>query len=259
MRTAIPVHASIAQSVRPHLALSSLAQFLVFGFLATGSLHAAELQTNPKSLPTQSATHKPVRAHKHTLKAVAPAPVPQAAPQAAPAPKPPDWPANAQPTDAAVVWNSQGLSIHAFNSSLSQILKDVATATGAQVEGLGADQRIFGTYGPGRARDVLAQLLDGSGYNVLMVGDRGQGTPREVVLSAQPHGPPSPAVNTQADSSDAGNDADDQPPEPPEQPQPPSVRNGFAPGAPPRTPQQIMQEMQERQQRQLQQQPSNPQ
>ena len=48
---------------------------------------------------------------------------------------------------------------------------------------MGADERIFGTYGPGPARDVLSQLLDGSGYNVLMVGDRGAGTPRRIVLT----------------------------------------------------------------------------
>ncbi len=57
-----------------------------------------------------------------------------------------------------------------------------------KLEGMDQDQRIFGTYGPGPARDVLSQLLDGSGYNVLMIGDRGQGTPRRIVLSAHSGG-----------------------------------------------------------------------
>jgi len=35
------------------------------------------------------------------------------------------------------------------------------------------------------ARDVLSELLDGSGYNVLMIGDQGQGTPRTLVLTAK--------------------------------------------------------------------------
>ncbi len=60
---------------------------------------------------------------------------------------------------------------------------------------MGQDQRIFGAYGPGPARDVLSQLLDGSGYNVLMIGDQGQGTPRRIVLSARPAGPAQPSGN----------------------------------------------------------------
>jgi hypothetical protein len=156
------------------------------------------------------------------------------------------------------VWNSQGLRIDASNSSLSQILKDVATSTGVKVQGLGPDQRIFGTYGPGKARDVMAKLLDGSGYNVLMIGDQGEGTPREIVLSAQPKGDAPPAANNQPSASNDENaDADEQPENPPQPPL--NMRNGFAPGAPPRTPQQIMQEMQQRQQQQLQQQQNNPQ
>lgn len=126
----------------------------------------------------------------------------------------------------------------------------MATATGASVEGLNSDQRIFGRYGPGPARDVLSQLLDGSGYNVLMVGDLGQGTPRQIMLSSQPKGPAPPVANNQNNTPDENADAQDQPqpqPQPPPQ-QPPAIRNGFNPGMPPRTPQQIMQEMQQRQQ-----------
>ncbi|MGC1462779.1 MAG: hypothetical protein WA802_11290, partial [Terracidiphilus sp.] len=100
------------------------------------------------------------------------------------------------------------------------------------------------------ARDVLAQLLDGTGYNVLMIGDLGEGTPRQILLSSQPTGDAPPAANNQTATNDENSDADAQP-EP--QPPPPAIRNGFTPGAPPRTPQQIMQEMQQRQQQQQQQ------
>ena len=72
--------------------------------------------------------------------------------------------------------------VNAANSSLAQIMKAIAAETGATVQGMAQDQRIFGIYGPGRARDVISQLLDGSGYNVLMVGDLGQGTPRQILL-----------------------------------------------------------------------------
>jgi hypothetical protein len=162
------------------------------------------------------------------------------------------------------------LRIDAANSSLQQILKDVSAATGAKVSGMGADQRIFGTYGPGPTREVLSQLLDGSGYNVLMIGDQGQGTPRQIVLSRQPTGPAMRSMgNNSSQSSDDGNSADVEEPQPPpqqlqpESPQPPQNQPaGFGPGAQPRTPQQILQEMQQRQQQieqTQQQQRTNPQ
>jgi hypothetical protein len=159
-------------------------------------------------------------------------------------PEPPHWPVNDKPVEASVVWDSQGLRIDAANSSLQQIMKDVSTATGTKVEGLGSDQRVFGDYGPGQPRDVLSQLLQGSGYNVVMIGDQGQGAPRQVVLSLrQAANSPSAARNTPA-NSDEDTEAEE-----PAQPQEPAPgRPGFAPGAPPRSPQQIMQEMQQRQQ-----------
>jgi hypothetical protein len=174
-------------------------------------------------------------------------------------PPKPDWPAYAKPAEASVVWDSHGLHITAANSSLEQILKDIATSTGAKIEGLGADQRVFGDYGPGQARDVLAQLLQGSGYNVIMIGDQGQGTPRQILLSPRQAAANQPAARTMpTPANDEENDVDDQPPAP--DPAAPA-RPGFPPGAPPRSPQQIMQEMQQRQQQQQQQPqpPNNPQ
>jgi DNA segregation ATPase FtsK/SpoIIIE-like protein len=177
-------------------------------------------------------------------------------PVAPPVPQTPNWPAFDKPAEASVVWDSHGLAIDAANSSLEQILKDVSTATGAKVEGLSADQRVFGAYGPGQARDVLSQLLQGSGYNVIMIGDQGQGAPRQILLSVRQAGPIQPAARTSSSGNDE-DDAEDQQPAPQE---PISNRPGFPPGAPPRSPQQIMQEMQQRQQQlqqQQQQQPAN--
>ena len=209
---------------------------------------------------TQVTTHKPAHPHKRPAVAHPAAPVPQSPePVAPPPPVLPKWPVNDQPSEATVVWNSQGLRIEASNSSLSQIIKDISNSTGVKVQGLGPDERIFGNYGPGKARDVMAQLLEGTGYNVLMIGDQGEGTPRQILLSARTRGGAQPAGDNQAaaPNNDENSDADDQPDQPPQQPSPPALRNGFAPGAPPRTPQQIMQELQQRQQQQLQ--PNNPQ
>lgn len=183
----------------------------------------------------------------------------------------PDWPVNAPAKKAKVEWNSRGLYILADNSSLKQILQDVSTATGVKLDSLGGDERVFGAYGPGAAREVLSELLDGTEYNVLMSGDLGQGTPRQLVLSRRSggSGQSSPVGSRNAAQNAASTAAEEEevaPEEPqpveqpqaqeptqeqqqPQQPQASPLRSGFGNGSP-RTPQQIVQEMQERQQQQ---------
>jgi hypothetical protein len=228
--------------------------------------------TNP---PAASAPAKPGQslgkagknkaAKRHAAEQTAP-PVVEAASAAPPAP---DWPANDKAQPASVAWDGRDLSIAASNASLQQILRDVSTATGVKVEGMslgsggvdaggGRDQRIYGSYGPGPARDVLSQLLDGSGYNVIMIGDRGAGTPRTLVLTAQAKSAPGAMAAQPSQSSD---EEVPEEPEPPEaQPEAPQRRPFMPPpnGQPQRTPQQVLQEIQQRQQ-QMQQQQGNPQ
>ncbi len=214
-------------------------------FLFSAAVFAAQTspaQTNSSSAPPAAHIHKHVHPHKKPAAAV---PAPQVVPPPAPAlPPAPNWPANDLPGAASVVYDSRGLLIVASNSSLAQILKDVSTDTGAKVEGMGADQRVFGTYGPGPARDVLSQLLDGSGYNILMIGDRGQGTPRRIVLSPQAGGgTQSAAKNTAARPTNDDTDAEQPAPEPEAEQEPPQpVQNDAAPPVPLRTPQQMIEE-----------------
>jgi len=202
-------------------------------------------------------THPKRALHKRAA-AVAPAPEPQAAP-VPPEPEKPKWPANQPANPPYVRWDSQGLKISAFNSDLSTILNDVANETGAKIEGLGDDERVFGDYGPGQARDVLAQLLHGSPYDYMVLGDQGQGTPREIILTK--HRESGAAQQGNASRPTQENQDDDyQPPEPDDQPQPPVFRPQMnPPGMPPRTPQQRFEEMRQRQlqmqQQQQQQQP----
>ncbi|MGP8270016.1 MAG: hypothetical protein ACLQLH_08115 [Terracidiphilus sp.] len=158
---------------------------------ATKPQSAANSKTTAHT-SSKPAANKPVRKQANRRKQPAKekslatkAPITPAPVQTPPTPQPPHWPANERPADASVTWDSHGLLITAQNSSLKQILDDVSAATGAKVEGLGADQRIFGAYGPGKAREVLSQLLDGTGYNVLMIGDQGEGTPRQIVLTSR--------------------------------------------------------------------------
>ena len=156
------------------------------------------------------------------------------------APPPPDWPVNDKAAPASVDWNGRVLSVSATNSSLQQILADISIATGVKVEGAGTYQRIYGSYGPAPARDVLSELLDGSGYNVLMIGDQGQGTPRTLVLTAKGSATaPHAGANVQA-KQNSDDDADE--PEQPEQPDP----NLHRPPGQNRSPQEIMQEVEQR-------------
>jgi hypothetical protein len=232
---------------------------VLLAIAGTSVLAQGTAAANPASdaNPATNAAHP---APVHTRKRVHPA-KPEVPPETVaavvpPTPPPPDWPVNDKPAPATVEWNGRVLSIAATNSSLQQILSDVSTATGVKVEGAPSDQRVYGSYGPASARDVLSQLLDGSGYNVLMIGDQGQGTPRTLVLTIKSTSPtPNPGLNAQARPTP------DEDAEEPEQAEPidPSTRR--LPGLN-RSPQQMMQEIEQRRlqmQQQQQQQPQQPQ
>lgn len=177
------------------------------------------------------------------------------------APPKPNWPAEQPANPAQVTWDSQGLAIQASNSSLEQILHDVSAETGVKLEGLNQDERIFGNYGPGPAREVLSRLLDGSGYNVLMIGGGGDEPPQQIILSPSAAGGAQPA-KAQTKNAEEG-DADEQSQEP-DTPLPMPLRNPMGASVPPdRSPQEIQQEMlireQQIEQQREQQQQANPQ
>jgi len=85
---------------------------------------------------------------------------------------------------------------------------------------------------------VLSQLLDGSGYNVLMIGDQGQGAPRQIVLTARQAGSAQAAKSAPTPTADDDVEVEDQTQQQEQQrlAQPP-FRPAFQPGAQPRAPQ----------------------
>lgn len=108
------------------------------------------------------------------------------------------------------------LTVDAHNSELSAILSDVARTSGMTIDGQQSDARVFGVYGPASPREVLTELLDGAGYNFMMVGATPGGAPRELLLSARTKGPAAPAsasAEAAPPPSDDGND-DQEPPGP---------------------------------------------
>jgi hypothetical protein len=92
---------------------------------------------------------------------------------------------------ARVTYENGMLEVHADNSSLNQILRDVAHLTGMKIIGGVTDQRVFGSYGPAPAATVLQTLLGGTGTNILLQETPAH-TPEQLVLSPQTGGPTPP-------------------------------------------------------------------
>jgi len=214
------------------------------------TLPAQTPSTLAAKLAQPHAAPKPAQPHR---RAAAPAqavsPQPRPAPEEITTPPPaspaPIWPANQPPNQARVVWDSRGLDIEAYNSSLAQILQQVAAGTGAKVEGRIQDQRVFGSYGPGPMPEVLSELLNGSGCNVLILGSRDVDAPLKIVLSARtPAGSQTAANNYIASTSeDAGEPPDPDPQIDPSQP----IVSAFGAGETLTDPTQLMEKILDRQ------------
>lgn len=182
--------------------------------------------TAGKTLTAQHPVHHPAHRHRHAKPAatvVAPAPV---------APPPPLRPAEQPATPATIEFSNGLLTIHAQNSSLVNILIQIQHQTGLVIEGLSHDQRIYGQYGPGNISTTLSALLDGSGYDFVIVGGGSGHAATRLILSTSGSGGQqtitAPAVTNQ------------------EAPPPASEQSGPAdPTTPvqPKTPQEIFNEM----------------
>jgi hypothetical protein len=202
-------------------------------------------------------------------------PAPPPLPAYTPAPLQP-LPLDQVPAVAPRVQYEAGeLTIVAHNSTLADVLKAVRQQTGAEFDiPPNASERVVADIGPGPARDVLAQLLNGTHFNYVMVGSAADptavhsllltpksGTPDTTTAANRPGGPqrgvaqaavlPNPSADaTPAMENDGGDDADTAD-EPPEQADQQNQQNPTQ--QTPKTPEQLLQELQ-RQQQQLQQQ-----
>jgi len=135
---------------------------------------------------------------------------------AAPAPPPAPLTLEHMPaTPAQVTYQNSQLTILARNSTVGDILRAVHKQTGANVDAPpNATQRVVGQFGPGSPRDVLASVLDASGFNYVLLGSPTNPNGLEhVIITAKSNEPiTNAAVNTPpqpAADADAGNDASD--------------------------------------------------
>jgi hypothetical protein len=69
-----------------------------------------------------------------------------------------------------VTYKDGQLAITALNSTLGDILRAVRKQTGAEIEIPEARERVVVHLGPGPAREVLAELLNGSRFNYVLLG-----------------------------------------------------------------------------------------
>jgi hypothetical protein len=93
------------------------------------------------------------------------------------------------------------LAINAQNTTMKDLLRAVSLATGAVIEfpNEHAAERMSATIGPGPVRDVLTTLLNGSGFNYVMVGSQNDpGTLQRMILTdAEPSAQPQLAQTEQ--------------------------------------------------------------
>jgi hypothetical protein len=106
-------------------------------------------------------------------------------------------PSQRPPNRAQITYANGTLSISADNSSLNQILRQIASDTGMKITGGVSDERVFGHYGPAEPAEILAELLDGTGSNMILV-QRDAPAPAELILTPRQGGPTPPNPNAHA-------------------------------------------------------------
>src|SRR6266567_3281761 len=93
-----------------------------------------------------------------------------------PLPSGPTGPVQQMPLDSIapvppqVSYQNSQLTIIAPNSTLGDILRAVRKQTGAEIDIPAAPERVVTHLGPGPAREVLAELLNGSRFNYVLLG-----------------------------------------------------------------------------------------
>ena len=181
-----------------------------------------------------------------------------------------------------VIYQNDQLTIVAPNSTLADILRAVRKQTGADIDVPPAPERVVTRLGPGPARDVVAELLNGSRFNYVLLGSAddnsalmrvvlvaksgvelgpNQAPPQNQQANNTPTAVPQQQDQTaetandaeQVDDNSANDDNSDQQQVPTEAEQQQPGQDQQPPGV--KTPQQMLQEMQQRQLQLQQQQP----
>ena len=104
-----------------------------------------------------------------------------------------------------VTFQNSQLTIIAPNSTLADILRAVKKQTGAEIDVPSAPERVVTHLGPGPAREVMAELLNGSRFNYVLLGAPGdQNGLTRVVLVAKTGAPEITPNNAQPGEAGQG-------------------------------------------------------
>jgi len=230
----------IIRSMNTRLNLAGILIPLI-GLLCLPAVSRADTQA-----PPQHRVHKSKKQLPPPLPSGTRGPVPQVPLDALPAVPP------------QVSYQDGLLTIVAPNSTLSEILRGVRKHTSAEIDiPAAANERVATHLGPGPAREVLAELLNGSRFNYILLGsptDSNQLVRVVLVAKSGPDTPASPSTDAAAApagataqpadaepaTDDAADDNADQGTADADQDAAPAE-----PGV--KTPQQMLQEMQQRQ------------
>jgi hypothetical protein len=165
--------------LRPGGKLRAILSLATVALLAVGSCAAQSPQVVRASAPSSA------KSKAHGKKAAPVVEVPQT-------PPPPPTLEQQPPAAPQVTYRDGQLTIDSRNATLSQVLHSVQTQTGASVDlppGTGSE-RVVATLGPGKARDVLAALLNGSKFNYVILGENNNpGAIQKIILIAKTTGP----------------------------------------------------------------------
>jgi hypothetical protein len=237
------------------------------GLKLTGVLVAGVLCLPIAGRADTQTTHRVHKAKKQEL----PPPLPSG-----PQGPVPQIPLDAIPAVAPQVSYQDGLlTIIAPNSTLGDILRGVRKHTSADIEvPANASERVVTRLGPAPAREVMAELLNGSRFNYILLGSPEDANALVRVVLVAKTGPDTPAsepaagdkgaapvqtANAAADAADGDPSAEDTPDDPDQ-----ATAEAEQPAAAPadqsgvKTPQQLLQEMQQRQLQMQQQAPGQP-
>jgi hypothetical protein len=216
--------------------------------------------------PGNTAHAEQTQAHRKTSKLKKKTPPP-------PLPSGPTGPVQQIPLDSIaavppqVSFQNNELTIVAQNSTLSDILRAIRKQTGAEIEVPAAPERVVTRLGPGPARDVLADLLNGSRFNYVLLGSPGneailtrvvlvpkQTQPAVAANNPEPQPdvqppPQPPQDDSSAEAVDESSAEESAPDETAEQPAAEAEQPANSPDQQQniKTPQQMLQEMQQRQ------------
>jgi hypothetical protein len=69
-----------------------------------------------------------------------------------------------------VSYQNGQLTVEAQNSTLTKVLRAACDQTGTALDLPQTDERVVGSFGPGPPSEVFASLLNGSGFNYVMIG-----------------------------------------------------------------------------------------